>query len=258
MLKNDINEYYWLGFVYADGNLCDYIVKGMHKTRRTFSLHVAEKDRAHLELLASVLGLTVYTRTATNAALISTCKRSIVEYFTEAGIKPRKSLSDNIVDMMAGIPDTEMWNFTRGYFDGDGCITNYTANHKNGPWKASKIVIVGSNGFVQYLIHFLSQHGIPAASEMQNGLYKCVIRNKASILKLRDFMYGGAGTFLHRKFDKFNAVVIKEPVKYRRHIYYRKDREKWVALAEKDSIKKFLGSFVDRESAEAAFTEYAK
>lgn len=257
MLKENIDEFYWLGFIYADGNLCDYYVKSGNnkRLRRTFSLHVSSRDCNHIEKLADILKLKVVDRKSTNAALISTCRKDVVEYLTQHGIQPRKSLSNDIDSLINRIPKERMRDFIRGYFDGDGCITNYIAKHKRGDWNASKVVIVGSEAFIVFLQKQLAVIGAMGWIEEQNGLWKLVIRNKKRILSFRDFIYGDATTFLLRKYEKFNGVTVKQPVKFKKSIYFKHATGKWVAYARADKAK-YLGSFPTREEAVSAFNDY--
>jgi Staphylococcus phage endonuclease len=113
---------YWLGFITADGG----IIKG----DRTNALRVelAEKDRAHVELLCRALGSSKTLWTRRGCVGVSFDSWRLVESLESLGITPRKSAT---VRPWNG-PDGLMPHYWRGLFDGDGSIC-YSA----GRWQMS-------------------------------------------------------------------------------------------------------------------------
>lgn len=115
-------EAYWLGFLYADGNVND---------RNEIQINLIDTDKKQLENFRDFLK-------AYNNKIIDTTKRVkdkvykgihfsirdkyIAKNLKEKGCIPRKSLiltfpTEEQVDKKF------IWDFIRGYFDGDGCIS---------------------------------------------------------------------------------------------------------------------------------------
>ncbi len=70
----------------------------------------------------------------------------------ELGLTPRKSLTLK----MPQIPQSYVWDFIRGYFDGDGSIYCTFVTVKGKKYKQWRISFVGSNSFIQELNKIVS------------------------------------------------------------------------------------------------------
>lgn len=139
---------YWLGFLYADGNVSEY--------KNDIEVGLAEKDSEHLKKLKSFLRSDApikekkkktkektyigYTLTVTSQKT----KKDLID----KGCHPRKSLS-LIFPNKNQVPEELMPDFIRGYFDGDGSVT-----HAN---KGAQISaeILGTKDFIKSLIDWV-------------------------------------------------------------------------------------------------------
>lgn len=136
-------DYYWLGFIYADGNL-------QASPRWCIRVVLQERDAPHLEKLARHFGidhpLKYYEKT--KAVGISLYRRRTVEPFLRMGIIPNKTIHG----APPKIPPNMASHFWRGVFDGDGCINH---SKRNNTWVCA---LVGSLATIQGFSDFV---GLP-------------------------------------------------------------------------------------------------
>lgn len=116
---------YWLGFMYADGNV--------NELRMTCDLSMAEKDYDHLCKFRSYVSkdLKLIKRK-------SRIERYNKEYYSYRCYITNKKIVENLIKLNCNwsktydvefpnfIPENLMHHFIRGFFDGDGCICNTT------------------------------------------------------------------------------------------------------------------------------------
>ena len=126
---NSEHKAYWLGFLYADGNVgtTDKTCKAPNR----LTINISSKDRSLLkeiisDLNASTIEIQDYIP---DERTYGTSQMSIV-YFNSVtlcnglikhGCIPNKTFN---LDMPNDIPNNLMRHFIRGLFDGDGCITS--------------------------------------------------------------------------------------------------------------------------------------
>lgn len=105
---------YWAGFIAADG----YV----RSDRNCVAVHLSIADYEHLEKLAFVTGFIGSPKINKKACALTFNGEWYVKALEKNfGIKPQKTFDTNIPDM---IPKHLVKHFIRGYFDGDGCVTN--------------------------------------------------------------------------------------------------------------------------------------
>ena len=109
---------YWAGFIAADGNISN--------SRNLVSIHLSVEDYNHLEKFADEINFSGKIE-----KYDKDCRISISgTYYKEAlsknfDIFPQKTKTIKISEK---IPDEFLFDFLRGYFDGDGCITQSNGN----------------------------------------------------------------------------------------------------------------------------------
>ena len=141
---------YWLGFIYADGNVYS----------RTFSINLSRKDRQHLVLLSATLKYSgdledrFYIRKG-KKILLTRFRLNSVKFCNALGshgVVPRKSL----IIRMPSIAKNLIRDFIRGYLDGDGWITKKQRSGNRYEWtvgfvSGSEIFIREIKKHIQYL-----------------------------------------------------------------------------------------------------------
>eukprot|EP01084_Bolivina_argentea_P084281 152456_1 len=136
---------YWLGFLFADGNVCH-----RSATASVVSMGLKCIDYEHVAKFQNALQSTY--KLGLHKANAQSCKAAHFIYdhalamdLISLGCTPRKSLT---LEWPQNIPDQYIHHFVRGYFDGDGSISfNKHAKH-------FRIDFIGTQSFV----HTLKSH----------------------------------------------------------------------------------------------------
>lgn len=164
---------YWLGFVYADGNV--YLNEANHKS--VFQVALAKVDNGHLPKLRAALkdSRPMYDERGGERYMINNI--DLVKDLIHLGVTPRKSLT-TVFPTEDIVPAQYVNSFILGYFDGDGSI--YI---KDKSWGFS---IIGTTEFVQAIEGHLRKSGL---SEMRVRLEKRKGANELSYLTYTGSLY---------------------------------------------------------------------
>ncbi len=115
---------YILGYWFADGNIYSQPACG------GYTVSIGSKDRAHLELLRSTIGLGTLTPITGSAVYkLVICRKSLYEDLQRLGGSERKFLTLT----WPGVPEPMLPYFVRGYVDGDGCLSWNRPNNSKFP-----------------------------------------------------------------------------------------------------------------------------
>jgi hypothetical protein len=218
---------YILGFIYADGSL-EYSPKIRGKY-----LRISSTDYRHLHSVRNILEsqhTLVKIRKKHNSHrdswLLRIGNSVLFDSLTTLGLEPNKSLTM----VLPNIPQPFLCSFTRGYFDGDGCVQVEKRTNTIGlriPKRLRIIFTSGSKKFLSCLLANLSnidsiyRNGKIYTSNI-NRAYRLVFPTATSI-SFYTFMYKNTekNLLLKPKFDKFN-----EYFDYRKVCYFNKQIEK--------------------------------
>ena len=184
---------YWLGFLYADGCVT---------TKNSFTMELAAVDKKHLEQFQQDIGAvkhklsykskTTEKGTFCESYVFNMKDKKFCEDLIKQGCVPRKSLILTFPSEEQ-VPSEFIYDFIRGYFDGDGCV-NICRNQMN-------YSMVGTKEFLEEVKKFLN---------LNNALQK-PRNNKAYILKVDgnkkskfffDKIYNDPIRYLERKYKK--------------------------------------------------------
>ena len=160
---------YWLGFLYADGNVLD---------NNTISLELSTVDKEHLIKFNSFLNTTI--------------KNSLVNL----GCIPRKSLVLRFPKDKQ-VPKRLKRHFVRGYIDGDGSI--YKSNNN------IHISILGTEHFLENLVKYFKLKKRTLYKNNKNNNSNCYFiqfsgKLATEVIKL---FYTDCTIKLDRKYNKF-------------------------------------------------------
>ena len=120
---NTEEKAYWLGFLYADGNVSN--------NNNSVSISLKGSDKDHLEKFKTFLKAStqIYnSKIIMNNKQYSVCKFYVCDkYFKERLIKlgcvPKKSLILTFPEKTIFKTESLIYDFIRGYVDGDGCLS---------------------------------------------------------------------------------------------------------------------------------------
>jgi hypothetical protein len=200
-IDNEIKAY-WLGFLYADGN-----VGTSRKCLRpdTLTVKLQHRDSEHLLKLASIFSRKIKP---INSKLNGKIYKSVIFqlfsiYLCNAliskGIIPRKTFIDS--NVMSHVPDNLLHHFIRGNMDGDGCICRFQNNGKT----RYRVDWLGRKKFIESLrkvfVNKFSEENF--YSTQVSSISKLSISDTYKIKKVLDWIYTGATIFLERKYAKY-------------------------------------------------------
>lgn len=198
---NDHDSAYWLGFLYADG----YI----RKDRNEIGLTLQEKDKD------SVYNFHSYCKNKNNI-LSHEIKRngkiyiSYTSSFSNAAVKnnllklgclPQKSLILTFPSKEQ-VPDDFLYDFIRGYTDGDGYIQYEKKKSRY------RIVILGTNDFLTGLLKRTNWfEGSKIYKNNQEKIYRLELSKKELVKERLSLLYKDSSQHLERKYKIYTQSI---------------------------------------------------
>lgn len=209
---------YVLGFLYADGDIVDA------QSSRTQYIKFTSKDQEILLKIRSVLSSRhTVQRRLPHPVVMRHGKRyvsSILFYFRigsrrmyldlqRIGLTPNKSKTIFFPD----IPEKFFADFTRGYFDGDGCV--YVEGMRTGNFKKISVIFTsGSYKFLEELARSLKKFLNLQHDKIYKGSNAFQLRYRMrDTLKILSFMYTDVpkNLCLQRKREIYHTYLRKRP-----------------------------------------------
>ena len=192
---------YWLGFLYADGNISSI--------GNRLEIHLAIKDLFHLEKFKKFINLSTEIRSGIDSKGYGFCHLSVRNKhlwntLNSLGCCPQKSLilkfpNQNI---FKGNKKELMRHFIRGYVDGDGCLSLYKSY--NGSIR-TELSLVGTKEFLEYINKLFKNRGYirnKSCKNWENKAYSLQFSNVPS-RKIARFLYENSNIYLERKYNKY-------------------------------------------------------
>lgn len=196
---NSEEQFYWLGFMYADGNIS-------HEGNR-IEMRLSIKDKEHLEKFRKFLNLTTEIRTGicngNGFCHLSVRNKHMWNTLNELGCTPRKSLTLQFPSLSLFKRKENILHFIRGYVDGDGCLTTYL-NHTKTSIR-TELNLVGSESFLRSINKLFKNVGYiknKSSENWNNKAYTLYFSNVPS-RKIARYLYENATIYLNRKYEKF-------------------------------------------------------
>lgn len=203
------NKAYWLGFIYADGWICN------NKSTSNYELGIELKssDRYHLENFNNELGGVHkivdkhYEKYICDSKKISITDSSVIRIYSKKMVNDL--INQNVVENKTLKPifpkiEKYFYDFLRGYIDGDGCI--YVPNDK-------KNIVVHITSATPDIFYYLQQK-LQNESNINSYVYKCKDRKyriyfyRKNAEELLDLIYYDKNVQkLDRKYQKY--LIIK-------------------------------------------------
>jgi intein-encoded DNA endonuclease-like protein len=189
---------YWLGFIYADGNIT--------RDMRTLRIGLGVKDSGHLEKFAGILGIECRIKSNTLGQSICTClahSTHIVKTLDSIGVHCGKSYIDS-AEVFNYVPDNLMCHFIRGIFDGDGSV----GIHNNHRYITYHFNIVGVKSAMSRIRDiFFSNAGTNIGNiSFHSNSYIIGWGGRRDMIKLRNYLYKDSTIYLERKRDIFYNI----------------------------------------------------
>lgn len=203
------NEYkaYWLGFLYADGCILPQDPRGYGE--QEFKLTLAQEDEEILQKYKEDLKSTYPIRYDTsknkknpNWQVQVICKyrsQKTVDDLKKLGCVENKSLILKFPEVTQ-VPKNLIYHFIRGYFDGDGSISNFN--------NVYNINFVGTKDFITELANYFEGGSIYQDKRKTNSWYYNLGGN-LQVIKAYHLMYNNANRYMLRKYNKFQPLLKK-------------------------------------------------
>lgn len=198
---------YWLGFLFADGNVSFHKDKNGNKKGCTIELTVAEKDKSHLNKFLDCL----------NADKNYPINKRIIKMYNKAFIAYRICLNSAIMGndlenkgcvskkslilKRPNINSNLISHFIRGYFDGDGCVSLNEELHN------AIYTILGTKDILSFI---QEESGISKKISIRQvkrnneykSFYQISINGINSKLLFHNYLYENSNIYLDRKYEK--------------------------------------------------------
>jgi len=188
---------YWLGFIYADGNVT--------KNKDVFNLNLQMRDKDHLQKFANIFGKSLKERKgmcrgkSCPESVVRVCSRYFCASLISKGIIPRKTYIDS--DVFCHIPEHLMRHFIRGNMDGDGCICRFMSCGK----VRYHVDFLGRVKFINELRAILERQFL--GEQFYTVPYQSICRLSVSyaptIERLLTWLYSDATVYLERKHERY-------------------------------------------------------
>lgn len=199
---------YWLGFLYADGNVYSDGYK-IHSV----TIKLSSNDRSHLDRFRDAIGYTgnikdrsamssfprkEYNKVHSTSQLRITSKK-MFDDLIHAGCHCNKSLILSF-PKTEHVPEQYINHFIRGYFDGDGCIC--VSN------ESCQITFLGTKKFLARVQNILiTEVGVGKTKiSKKNRIYSIHWGGNLQCQKIGEYLYNNATIWLDRKREKFDNI----------------------------------------------------
>lgn len=199
------DEYYWLGFLWADGSISSTDSGGATNRVR---LQLAGIDKAHVVKFQQFVkpNQKIYERKDKFAFSVEIADKKLVANLQKQGIVTGRCHKPNFLPK---IPKKYITHFLRGYFDGDGTIGIYQSLDKRVnrlyPQIQTKITCTDEK-IAQWLLTLIAQLGISfgITKEKKRDVFHIVSLNKKEQEKFLKAIYENSkeSTRLDRKYTK--------------------------------------------------------
>lgn len=188
---------YWLGFIYADGNV--------NNANNTLTINLQAGDKDHLSKLNKCIEGNYSVKVTQDKrddktywnARLSVYSTKLVKDLINNGVVPNKTS----VMTFPTIQNDLLRHFVRGYFDGDGTVCE--RKHKKGQSDLACSFVCGSQSFLESLRSLLFINNINSYTVRDKGnkvyLSLAGLQNPDNFLK---YIYQDATIYLDRKFEK--------------------------------------------------------
>lgn len=193
---------YWLGIMYSDGCVCQ-------RKNGSYSISLEMTDKEHIEKFKNALGatkhkiLTVQHKNFNNAKIsysLHIYDEKIAKDLIKLGCVPRKSLH---LSSMPNIPQEFIYDFIRGFVDGDGCIC-YNKTSDSYVFK-----LTGGSPLLLKNIMEVLQIDRLSLNQCTSTSYQVTSGKRDDIYRILNKLYENSieSIRLDRKYDKYQRFV---------------------------------------------------
>lgn len=208
---NTEDKAYFLGFIYADGNLFNNSLK---ISIRDYDVDVLEKFKQYTDSNHKIrripIGEKNFDKKGPEMVEIIQTDRRMPEILNKHGVVPNKTHKINSIPNT--VPDKYVKHFIRGYVDGDGSFSRYTPNDGYDRYSFS---VVGNIDFLVDLRERIeSLTGVKSNKKLEDRHpdRKDFIRSlrysgKENVLTILNELYEHSTVYMDRKYNKYLDII---------------------------------------------------
>ena len=198
---------YWLGFIFADGNISSN-KNDSNKKSYKFELSLKASDSEHLVKFNTFMqhnkNNVKLGEVKNNNKTYYRCRwgvsnKHLWETLNNYGCTPNKSLTLSFPNENIFINKSLIFDFIRGYIDGDGCIS-YHATSKSKEFYSPNLSILGTEKFLNKIAALLNSNKI-AVKDPRSSVYVLSFSVNETH-ELLDLLYTNSTIYLTRKFKR--------------------------------------------------------
>lgn len=192
---------YWLGFLYSDGNVTKHTNKRKENGLR---LELKASDLNHMEKFNNFMEhenyniKTSYRNSKIYSVHWSGGSKILWDAQNNLGCIPKKSLILKFPDLNIFTEKNLVYDFIRGYLDGDGCVTYLYRSSKKTSVKPN-ISIIGTKDFLEGVQKCIGNLG---NLKPRKSVYELRIFAIPEVFKFFDLVYTNPSIYLDRKYNR--------------------------------------------------------
>jgi Mor family transcriptional regulator len=185
---------YWLGFIAADGNVSNGVLR----------IGLSTRDIDHLRKFSMWISPDRPLYTGTNslgrpASTVEIGSKHLVETLANYGIIPRKTY---IMKHLPSIPHTLTRHFLRGYIDGDGYFSiGAKTGARFGVGACNKEIVEEIQAW------FIQELGVSRTSLIHSGNWHYRQYGNGQVRKIVLYLYSDASVYLDRKYHLARRIL---------------------------------------------------
>lgn len=194
---------YWLGFIYADGNITGNRLRIEIMNEDKYLLNELRYDMKSSNKICNCRSYNSIGMTPKDNVYIGFCSNKLVKDLSYYGVMPNKTFK---IKNIPNINSELIRHFVRGYFDGDGTVYLDNKNHKD---NRSIFGFYGQYDFLNEIKNILiNDINITNRKIYDKGTVSQVtFSRRDDILNFYNYIYKGATVYLKRKKAKFDIYI---------------------------------------------------
>ena len=206
------NKAYWLGFIYADGSI---------SKRNIFSIKLTINDKEHLYKLKEDMNakhIIGEYEMETQYGHVKYCMFNIhniqlCEQLKKLGVNQNKTQECNFPNENI-IPKKYIWDFIRGFFDGDGSVYKSNIQWRNIKYQYPSISFTGTEHMLSSILKEIKKYYDTNTSVRKyyndKSVYDLKFGGSNLVNTIYHLLYDNAQTYLERKKEVFDYFLDNE------------------------------------------------
>lgn len=188
---------YWLGFIYADGNISSSPLDDNKITQYSIEISLKLDDIEHLNKAKEFFQYKRVIHKDSYRCRLEFNSKHLWNTLNNLGCTPKKSLTLKFPDKSIFKSSDLIRHFIRGYWDGDGCLTYKRLNYPT-------ISVLGTKNFLEGIqSEFQTSKTLYNNNNQDTCITKVLKYNGQEAYNICNYMYKNCSVSLDRKYKKY-------------------------------------------------------